>query len=86
MLAIRVGELAAIGQLSQMSQTGAFADALAASAMKTGAAVGQAVMNPVADDFGHSCRRGTLLSIRGHDRSRAPRNPRGSRFAKHQRR
>jgi hypothetical protein len=47
MLAIRVGELAAIAQLSQLSQTDVFANALAASAMKTGAAIGQAVMNPV---------------------------------------
>ena len=47
MLAVRVAELAAIAKLSQMSQSGEFADALAASAMKTGAAVGQAVMNPV---------------------------------------
>ena len=47
MLAIRVDELAAIGQLNQLSQTSVFADALAASAMKTGAAIGQAVMNPV---------------------------------------
>src|ERR1700675_3462486 len=47
MLGIRVAELAAIAQLSQLSQTGVFADALAASAMKTGAAIGQAVMNPV---------------------------------------
>src|SRR5882724_4257797 len=47
MLAIRVGELAATAQLGQLSQTGVFADALAASAMKTGAAIGQAVMNPV---------------------------------------
>jgi hypothetical protein len=47
MLAIRAGELAAIAQLSQLSQTGVFADALAASAKKTGAAIGQAVMNPV---------------------------------------
>ncbi len=47
MLAIRVGELAAIAQLSQLSQTGVFADALAASAMKTGAAIGRAVTNPV---------------------------------------
>ena len=47
MLAIRVGELAAIAQLSQLSQTSVFANALAASAMKTGAAIGQAVMNPV---------------------------------------
>src|SRR5450755_4511543 len=48
MLAIRVAELSQIAQLSQLSQTGVFADALAASAMKTGAAIGQAVMNPVA--------------------------------------
>jgi hypothetical protein len=47
MLAIRVGELAAIAQLSQLSQTGVFADALAASARKTGAAIEQAVTNPV---------------------------------------
>jgi hypothetical protein len=47
MLAIRIGELAAIAQLSQLSQTGVFADALAASAVRTGAAIGQAVMNPV---------------------------------------
>ena len=47
MLAIRIGELAAIDQLGKLSQTGVFADALAASAMKTGAAVGKAVMNPV---------------------------------------
>jgi hypothetical protein len=47
MLAIRVGELTAIAKLSQLSQTGVFADALAASAKKTGAAIGQAVMNPV---------------------------------------
>ena len=47
MLAIRVAELAAIGRLGQLSQTGVFADALAASALKTGAAIGQAVTNPV---------------------------------------
>lgn len=47
MLAIRVEELTAIAKLSQLSQTGVFADALAASAKKTGAAIGQAVMNPV---------------------------------------
>jgi len=47
MLGIRVGELTVIAQLSQLSQSGVFADALAASAMKTGAAIGQAVMNPV---------------------------------------
>ena len=47
MLAIRVAELAAIAKLAQLSQTGVFTDALAASAKKTGAAIGQAVMNPV---------------------------------------
>jgi hypothetical protein len=47
MLAIRVAELAAIAQLGQLSKTGVFADALGASAKKTGAAIGQAVMNPV---------------------------------------
>jgi hypothetical protein len=47
MLAIRIAELSAISQLSQLSQSGVFADALAASAVKTGAAIGQAVLNPV---------------------------------------
>src|SRR5438309_11183519 len=47
MLAIRVGELASITQLAQMSQSGVFTDALAASAKKSGAAIGQAVANPV---------------------------------------
>ena len=47
MLGIRVDELRAIDQLSQMSRTGVFADALAASAVRTGNAIGQAVMNPV---------------------------------------
>jgi len=47
MLAIRVEELTAIAKLSQLSQSGAFTDALAASAKKTGAALEQAVMNPV---------------------------------------
>src|SRR5437899_6823716 len=47
MLAIRVRELAAIAKLSQLSQTGVFADALAAAALKKGSAVEHAVMNPV---------------------------------------
>jgi len=47
MLAIRIDELAAIAKLSQMSQSGVFADALAESAKKTGAAIGKAVTNPV---------------------------------------
>lgn len=47
MLAIRVRELAAIAQLDQLSQTSVFADALGASAVKTGAAIGQAVLNPI---------------------------------------
>ena len=61
MLAIRIGELAAIAQLSQLSQSGVFADALAASAMKTGAAIGQAVTNPVQTVIGHPWRRRTFL-------------------------
>ena len=47
MLAIRIDELTAIAKLSQMSETGVFADALAESAKKTGAAIGKAVTNPV---------------------------------------
>jgi hypothetical protein len=47
MLAIRIAELSAIAQLSQLSQSKVFTDAMAASAMKTGAAIGQAVLNPV---------------------------------------
>jgi len=47
MLAIRVAELQAIAELSRMSQSGVFAEALAASAVKTGNAIGQAVLNPV---------------------------------------
>jgi len=48
MLAIRISELATIAQLGQLSQTGVFADALAASAAKKHAAIGQVVANPVA--------------------------------------
>ena len=47
MLAIRFAELSAIAELGRLSESGVFADALAASALKTGAAIGQAVMNPV---------------------------------------
>ena len=47
MLAIRIAELPAIDQLARLSQSGVFANALAASAMKTGTAIGQAVINPV---------------------------------------
>jgi len=47
MLAVRVSELAAIASLGQLSQSGVFADALAASALKTGAAIGQAVTRPM---------------------------------------
>jgi hypothetical protein len=47
MLAIRVSELDAIAKLGQLSRAGAFADALAASALKTGTAIGQVVTNPL---------------------------------------
>jgi hypothetical protein len=47
MLAIRINELTAIAKLSQLSQTGVFADALAASAKKTGVAIEKAVTSPV---------------------------------------
>ena len=47
MLAIRVAELAAIAELSRMSQSSVFTEALAASAVKTGTAIGQAVLNPI---------------------------------------
>ncbi len=61
MLAIRVRELAAIAQLSQMSRSGVFADALAASAMRTGNAIGQAVMNPVTTVAGIPAGLGRLF-------------------------
>jgi len=48
MLAIRISELTAIARLSRLSQTGVFADALAASAVKKRAAIGQVVANPIA--------------------------------------
>jgi len=47
MLAIRIAELQAIAELGRMSQSTVFAEALAASAVKTGNAIGQAVLNPV---------------------------------------
>src|SRR5207249_261045 len=65
MLAIRVGELAAIAQLGQLSQTGVFADALAASAAKTGAAIGQAVMNPVETPVGRPAGVGRRFDAAG---------------------
>ena len=71
MLAIRVGELAAIAQLSQLSQTGVFADALAASAAKTGAAIGQAVMNPVETLVGIPAGVGRFFQSAGTKLSRA---------------
>jgi hypothetical protein len=47
MLGIRVGELATIAKLGKLSQTEVFANALGDSAVKTGTAIGQAVLNPV---------------------------------------
>ena len=71
MLAIRVRELGAIAQLSQLSQTGVFADALAASAKKTGAAIGQAVMNPVATVSGIPAGVGRFFQSAAQDVTRA---------------
>src|SRR5437762_7980964 len=70
MLAIRVGELAAIAQLGQLSQTSVFADALGASAMKTGAAIGQAVMNPLETIAGIPAGLGRLFKFGSSARSR----------------
>ena len=78
MLAIRVRELAAIGQLSQLSQTGVFADALAASAMKTGAAIGQAVLNPVATVTGIPAGVGRFFQSASTTISRATESTGGS--------
>jgi hypothetical protein len=78
MLAIRVGELAAIAQLRQLSQTGVFADALAASAMKTGAAIGQAVMNPVDTVAGIPAGVGRFFQSAAKTTSRATESTGGS--------
>lgn len=77
-LAIRVGELTAIAQLSQLSQTGVFADALAASAMKTGAAIGQAVTNPVATIAGIPAGVGRFFQSAETTISRATESTSGS--------
>src|SRR5438477_4610435 len=71
MLAIRVGELAAIAQLGQLSQTSVFADALGASAMKTGAAIGQAVLNPLETISGIPAGVGRFFQSAGTKISRA---------------
>src|SRR5450631_138944 len=81
MLTIRVGELAAMAQLSQLSQTGVFADALAASAMKTGAAIGQAVMNPVATIAGIPGGVGRFFQSTGTAISRAAQSNSGANSA-----
>lgn len=78
MLAIRVGELTAIAQLSQLSQTGVFADALAASAIKTGAAIGQAVTNPVATIAGIPAGVGRFFQSAETTISRATESTSGS--------
>jgi hypothetical protein len=81
MLAIRVGELASISQLSQLSQSRVFADALAASAMKTGAAIGQAVMNPVDTISGIPAGVGRFFQSTGTAISRAAQSNNGANSA-----
>ena len=78
MLAIRVGELAAIAQLGQLSKTGVFADALGASAMKTGTAIGQAVMNPVETISGIPAGVGRFFQSASTTMSRATESTGGS--------
>lgn len=75
MLAIRVGELAAIAQLSQLSQASVFADALAASASKTGAAIGQAVTNPAETVAGIPAGVGRFLQSAATKISRMTESP-----------
>lgn len=81
MLGIRVGELAAIAQLRQMSQSGVFADALAASAAKTGAAIGQAAMNPVETLIGIPSGIGRFFQSASTTISRATEAPQGANSA-----
>lgn len=83
MLAIRVAELAAIAQLGQMSQTGVFADALAASARKTGAAIGQAVANPVETVAGIPAGVGRFFQSAATTISRATESAAGSSTSQH---
>jgi len=78
MLGIRVGELAAIAQLSRMSQSGVFADALAASAAKTGAAIGQAVLNPVETLVGIPSGIGRFFQSASTTIARATEAPQGA--------
>jgi hypothetical protein len=63
MLAIRVGELAAIAQLSQLSH-GVFADALGQE-NRRGHRTGSD--ESARDSCGHPCRRWAFLSVCGHD-------------------
>lgn len=71
MLAIRVAELSQIAKLSQLSQSGVFADALAASAMKTGAAIEQAAMNPIQTISGIPAGIGRFFDSASTDLARA---------------
>jgi hypothetical protein len=71
MLAIRIRDLAAIAQLSQLSRTGVFASALGTSAVNTGAAVGRAVMDPVGTISGIPAGVGRLFRSVGTTVSRA---------------
>ena len=80
MLAIRIDELAAIAKLSQMSQSGVFADALAESAKKTGAAIGKAVTNPVETISGLPAGVGRMFQSTSTTVSRAT-QPKGANSA-----
>lgn len=78
MLEIREAELAAIAQLNQLSQTSVFANALAASALKTGAAIGQAAMNPVETISGIPAGVGRFFQSAATTISRATESASGS--------
>jgi hypothetical protein len=81
MLAIRIDELSAIARLGQLSKTAVFADALAASAMKTGAAVGKAVTNPVDTIAGIPAGVGRFFQSTAKSISRATESAPGSKSA-----
>jgi len=72
MLAIRISELTAIARLSRLSQTGVFADALAASAVKKRAAIGWRIRSRQS----RACRPASTVSFNPQPRhSRVPRKP-----------
>ena len=78
MLAIRESELTAIAKASELRQTDLFAQALAASAKKTGAAIGQAVTKPVETIQGIPAGVGRFLQSAGKTASRATESATGS--------